>query len=120
MTYPGGWRPIPYRERCKERRALLEGALRIAVETCRQRPEVERLIVFGSFARDEVSPWSDLDLLVVADDDAVAAVTALYAAGTLGDVLGMRAADASARLEATALGQTILAEGIEVYARSTG
>jgi predicted nucleotidyltransferase len=116
MTYPGGWRPIPYAERCRERRVELQRALDRAIETCRRRAEVLRLLVFGSFARDEVSPWSDLDLLVMTEGDASGAVQALYEAGTLGDVLGMSAADAEARLGVTPLGRTILAEAIEVYA----
>jgi predicted nucleotidyltransferase len=118
VQYPGGWRPVPYRERCRERRERLRDALATAIEACRLRPEVRQLIVFGSYVRDEVSPWSDLDLLVIADGDAAPAVDALHAAGTLGDVLGMTAAAAMERLAATPLGRTILEEGRVAYARS--
>lgn len=119
-AYPGGWRPVRYEQRCSERRALLEVDLQRAIEACRGLPNVVRLLVFGSFARGEVSPWSDLDLLVVADGDAVCAVDALNAIGLFGDVLGMSGRDSSQRLARTAFGQTILAEGIGVYARSAG
>lgn len=115
--YPGGWKPIRYEQRCLDRRTLLAGALARAVETAGARADVVRVIVFGSYARGSVSAWSDLDLLVVADDDAIGAVDAINAAARYGDVLGMRAADAEARLAATPLGRTIVREGIVVYAR---
>ena len=67
--------------------------------------------------RDEVSAWSDLDLLVIADDDAASATDAINAAATYGDVLGMRAADGDARLEQAPLGRMILRESRIVYAR---
>lgn len=115
FAYPGGWLPIRYEQRCRERRALLDQALSVAV--ARERSDIVRLIVFGSYARGSTSAWSDLDLLVVSDDDSVAAVDAINAAARYGDVLGMRAQDAQARLAATPLGRTIAGEGIVVYAR---
>lgn len=78
------------------------------------------MIVFGSYVRRAVSAWSDLDLLVIADDDGVAAVDAINAAARYGDTLGMRAHDAAERLGSTPLGRTILAEGVVVYARHAG
>ena len=32
---------------------------------CRDHPEIEKVIVFGSFVRDESVPGSDLDLLII-------------------------------------------------------
>lgn len=75
FAYPGGWLPIRYEQRCRERRALLDQALSVAV--ARERSDIVRLIVFGSYARGSISAWSDLDLLVVSDDDSVAAVDAI-------------------------------------------
>lgn len=119
-TYPGGWKPIRYEVRCRERRVLLDAALERAVAICRARHEIERLVVFGSYAREAISAWSDLDLLVVVDDDAVAITDALNAAARYADVLGMLSRDADLRLTATPLGRTILREGRIVYARPTG
>ena len=116
-TYPGGWQPIRYEERCRARRVALDAALDRAIAVCGERAEIERLVVFGSYVRDEVSAWSDLDLLVIADEDAATATDAINAAATYGDVLGMRAAEADARLAQTPLGRTILREGRIVYAR---
>lgn len=99
---------------------MLDAALARALEVCRAQPNIERLVVFGSYARATVSAWSDLDLLVVVDDeDAVSATESINAAARCADVLGMRAHDADARLAATPLGRTILSEGRTVYARST-
>lgn len=120
FAYPGGWLPIRYEQRCRERRALLDEALSAAVAVASERADVVRLIVFGSYARGAISAWSDLDLLVIADDDAAPAVDAINAAARYGDVLGMRAADARVRLGVTPLGRTIECEGIVIYARHAG
>lgn len=109
-----------YEQRSRDRRRLLDEALSTAVAVARERADVVRLIVFGSYARGAISARSDLDLLVVADDDAVGAVDAINAAARYGDVLGMHARDADARLAATPLGRTIAGEGIEVFARHAG
>ena len=116
--YPGGWKPVRYEQRCLDRRQLLGDALRDAVETCRSRPEVVRLLVFGSYARGDVSPWSDLDLLVVAEDDPRAAVEAIFRRGALGDVIGVQANEWQQRLQRNPFGETILREATQAYARS--
>jgi predicted nucleotidyltransferase len=116
-AFPGGWEPLLYEERCRRRRALLSEALADAIDVCRSRDDVARLLVFGSYARDAVSPWSDLDLLVVADGDVRGAVAAIYARGALGDVIGVEADDWRERLRRNPFGETILAESSEVYAR---
>lgn len=116
-TYPGGWLPIRYDERCRRKRALLAEALDDAIDVCRSRHDVARLLVFGSYARDEISPWSDLDLAVVVDGDVRDAVAAIYERGVLGDVIGIEADNWRERLQRNPFGLTILFEAIEAYAR---
>ena len=115
-AYPGGWLPIRYEERCRRHEAALAEALADAVDVCRSRPDVVRLLVFGSYARDEVSPWSDLDLAVVAED-VRGAVAAIYARGALGDVIGVSAERWRERLQSNPFGTQLLAEAVEAYAR---
>lgn len=109
-----------YEQRCRERKALLDEALRDAVDVCHGRAEVARLFAFGSYARDEVSPWSDLDLLVVTDGDPRSAVAAIYARGTLGNVIGAQADGWPARLARNPFGESIMRDRKEIYARSEG
>ncbi len=116
--YPGGWQPVRYEERCRRRRNLLADGLTDIVALCRSRCDIARLLVFGSYARDEVSPWSDLDLLVVVDGAVHAAVSAIYAHGALGEVIGVPAHNWRERLGRNPFGETILAEAREAYARS--
>jgi len=116
-VYPGGWLPIRYEERCRRQKARLSEALVDAIDVCRSRVDVTRLLVFGSFARDEISPWSDLDLAVVVDGDVRGAVAAIYERGVLGDVIGIEADDWRERLRRNPFGLTIIAEAIEAYAR---
>jgi predicted nucleotidyltransferase len=118
IRYPGGWLPVRYGERCRRRKALLSEALKDAIDACRANPDVTLLIVFGSYARDEVSPWSDLDLLVVSEGNVRDAVAAIYACGALGEVIGAGAQNWKERLQRNPLGETILREGVQVYARS--
>ena len=54
-AYPGGWQPIRYEDRCRARRAALNAALDRAVAVCGERADIDRLVVFGSYVRDEVS-----------------------------------------------------------------
>ena len=78
------------------------------------------MVVFGSYARDAVTPWSDLDILVVRDGSGVpsGAVDDFYREGAaVGDVIGIDARDYPARLRETAFGRAILRDGREVYAR---
>jgi uncharacterized protein len=52
-------------------RATVEAALRSWTEAARaDRPELRAVGYFGSYARDEWGPGSDLDLILIADDDA--------------------------------------------------
>jgi uncharacterized protein len=51
-------------------RAAVEAALRTWTEAAREtRPELRGVGYFGSYARDEWGPGSDLDLVLIADDD---------------------------------------------------
>ena len=108
----------PYRERCAERRAELELALERIVAYAAATPDIASVIVFGSFARDRTSPWSDLDLVVVRDAGPTDLVDDIYrACGVPGDVIGVRTGDFPERLKATPFGLSVLAEGRSAYAR---
>ena len=55
-------------ERRAERQALLERELERIVRILRHLG-VQRIILFGSVARENITAWSDLDLMVVLDSD---------------------------------------------------
>jgi HEPN domain-containing protein len=85
----------------------------------------QRVILFGSTARGETGPDSDIDLLVVVDDDApneiftaksVRAARACYRGAA--DILPYRASNLRTRAQARAsLAATVLREGITLYER---
>ena len=85
----------------------------------------QRVIVFGSVARGEAGPDSDIDLLVVVDDDTP---TAAFSAQSVYqarrdyhhavDILPCRAAALQARAQAKgSFADTVLREGVTVYER---
>lgn len=43
---------------------LKQAAVETAIEAARQRPDIKRLIVFGSSVRSTCNPWSDVDLYI--------------------------------------------------------
>lgn len=51
-----------------ERQALLARELERIVQALREMG-VQRVVLFGSAAREEIGAWSDLDLIVVLDSD---------------------------------------------------
>ncbi len=55
-----------WQEQRSKRQALLERELERIVQVLRQMG-VQRIILFGSAAREEITVWSDLDLIVVLD-----------------------------------------------------
>ncbi len=55
-------------ERRAKRQALLERELERIVRVLRQ-VGAQRIVLFGSAARDDISAWSDLDLIVVLQSD---------------------------------------------------
>jgi predicted nucleotidyltransferase len=57
-----------WQEQRAERQALLERELERIVDVLR-RMDVQRIILFGSAARERITAWSDLDLIVVLDSD---------------------------------------------------
>jgi len=57
-----------WQEQRAERQALLECELERIVLVLRQMG-AQRVILFGSVARERVGAWSDLDLIVVLDSD---------------------------------------------------
>lgn len=59
---------IPAGNRLLEREALLEQELARIVEALRE-AGAQLIVLFGSVARGEIGPWSDLDLIVVLDSD---------------------------------------------------
>jgi predicted nucleotidyltransferase len=60
---------LKYRqEQRAERQALLERELERIVRILRHL-SVQRIILFGSAARENITAWSDLDLIVVLDSD---------------------------------------------------
>jgi predicted nucleotidyltransferase len=95
-------------------------ALERVVDYARRTPDIACVLVFGSYARDRISPWSDLDLLVVRDGGPADLVDDVYRACTIpGDAIGIATTDYPGRLQATPFGRTIVTEGRVVYARST-
>lgn len=123
VRWPGGWQPIRYAERCAKRKAELAAGLERFLEYCRTQDDVALVCVFGSYARDAVSPWSDIDVLVVRDAAADASRSALvedlYRHGRLdGDIVAVPTSRYPDGLHATPFGRTMLAESVCVYARS--
>lgn len=119
--WPGGWKPIAYAERCARRKAELTAGLERFVTYCRAREDVAAVYVFGSYARDAISPWSDVDVLVVRDAPPNATrrelLEDLYAEGQLdGDIVAVPTSRYPDGLRATPFGRTILAEGIRIHA----
>lgn len=116
--------PIPYAERCRRRKADLAQRLDTFLAHCRALPDIATVLVFGSYARNSVSPWSDIDVLVVrdapADARSIDLVDDLYRGGGLGgDIIAVPTTRYPHGLEATPFGRTILAEAVVVYARPT-
>jgi uncharacterized protein len=85
-----------------------------------------RVIVFGSVARGEAGPDSDLDLLVVVDDDTAREA---FSAGSVYearrdyhyavDILPCRASTSKVRAQAKgSFADIVLREGVTVYERS--
>lgn len=121
-TWPGGWLPTPYAVRCRQRQADLASRLARFIQHCGELPDISNIIVFGSYARNAISPWSDIDILVVrdapADARSIDLVDDLYRAGIIaGDIIAIPTSRYPEGLEATPFGRTILSEGIRVYAR---
>lgn len=84
---------------------------------------VLRVIVYGSFARGDVGPESDLDLLVVVPEDGLAylqRLRRLYAVAGPAlpcDILAYTEAELAALAEGSDLVATALREGRTIYAR---
>ncbi len=58
-----------YADRCRDRRVLLDEAMRNVVAVCRAEPSVREAYVVGSYATEKIGPTSDLDVLVVRATD---------------------------------------------------
>jgi len=57
-----------WQEQRAQRQALLERELERIVQVLRQLG-AQRIVLFGSVAREEITAWSDLDLIVVLNSD---------------------------------------------------
>lgn len=64
--------------------------LRAALPGLRERYGVQRLALFGSFARGEATGRSDLDLLVEFDDRPLTLLQFIALEGELSDLLGIK------------------------------
>ncbi|MGH7727677.1 MAG: nucleotidyltransferase domain-containing protein [Vulcanimicrobiaceae bacterium] len=117
----GNWEPVRYEVRCRRQRADLQADLEYFVAAAPATPDVQRIVVFGSYARGEINPWSDLDLLVVRerggtlserldDLDALPSRVRRY-------IIVVTPTELHDRLPRTGLGETILREGRVVYER---
>lgn len=56
-----------YDVRIRERAALLKQELARLVAVCQEKRDIRAVYVFGSIARGEIGPTSDLDVLVIRD-----------------------------------------------------
>lgn len=54
-----------------DKRKVWAATEKLAAKLARTHPEVEKVIVFGSLARDEAVPGSDVDLLIILRDSDV-------------------------------------------------
>ena len=105
------------------RRAALERELARIVQTLAAGGAL-RIIVYGSFARDEIGPESDLDLLVVVPPDGLPFVERLRRVYALAqpvlpcDILPYTADELAALAGHAEPVATALREGREVYPRS--
>ena len=108
-------------ERVRERIAVLEAALSRFVEVSQACPGVRAVYVYGSMARGEVGPRSDLDVLVVRDTGMRRADRDLDLRKAFDhpvpiDVLVVTPQEFAERLPSTGYGRTILREAKLVYA----
>jgi len=110
-----------YVQRAEQRREELDRALVRFVETARRFSDVRAVYVFGSFARGDVGPRRDLDLLVVRDtarrgpsrgEDL--AMEALL--GIEYDLVVVTPAEYAARSSASSFWHRIVNEARQVYA----
>jgi len=106
--------------------AIWEAASQMAQELGRRHREIRRILVFGSFVRDQAAPGSDLDLIVVLDESDLPFLDrpAHYRAGrflipldllvyTNDEIEGMLA-------EGNSFLRHALAEGVTIYEREAG
>ncbi len=57
-----------WQKRCSERQELLERELERITQALRA-VGAQRVVLFGSAAREKIGAWSDLDMIVVLDSD---------------------------------------------------
>ncbi|MHB8139745.1 MAG: nucleotidyltransferase domain-containing protein [Vulcanimicrobiaceae bacterium] len=62
-------RPYPqwWHRRARERRLALDATVAAVCAACALDAGIVRVLAFGSYARQEVAPTSDLDLIVIAE-----------------------------------------------------
>jgi predicted nucleotidyltransferase len=110
-----------YELRVAERLARLDAALGRFIETCRTKPDIRAVYVFGSYATGRIGPTSDLDVLVIRETDAHVAERDLdlRREAELGvglDLVVVRQDEFEHALSMTSFGRTILSSARLVYA----
>lgn len=111
----------PYAVRCADRHRALAAAVERVVAACRSRSDVREAFVFGSFARDEVGPTSDLDVLIVRETtlgivDRVADLK-WDARGEVGlDLVVVTPNELATTFAASSFGRTVIAGSRRIYA----
>jgi len=113
--------PRNYAARVEARRALLAKGIERVVDICRRLADVRAVYIFGSYARNQIGPRSDLDILVVRetdlrrlDRDLDLRIAFDVPIGI--DILVVTPSEFVGRLPLTGFGQTILQEARQVYA----
>ncbi len=109
-------------QRVAARRAVLANAIERFVAVAQRHADVRAVYVFGSFARGDLRPHSDLDLLVVRDTTVRRAERDLdlrlaFDAPVGIDLIVVTPGELEHRLPTTGFGRTILSEATRVYAR---
>ncbi len=109
-------------ERPKPMPQDLDARLARAAERCASLPGVVAVVLFGSVARGEATPWSDVDLGVfsrgpISLDDRVAALTDLHAIFERDvDLVDLAAAPLPLRAHAVAEGRALVVNDREAWA----
>jgi uncharacterized protein len=105
------------RAKPQRQRPTLDGVLRtlrLHLPELRERYGVRTLGVFGSYARGEQKPRSDLDLLVEFDEHPLTLIQVIALEQDLSDLLGVKVDLVEKKMLKPAIGRHILQEVIPV------
>lgn len=108
------------REEMAARTVLLRSEIISAVDSVvREKPEIERVVLFGSYARDEATAQSDVDLRVEFVEGAVLGLFAMSGvASALKAALGRRVDIVTAEKLNDDLEDSIKRDGVVIYERA--